>query len=301
MKKIQLLLLAAVLIMTTGCDTQFNIGCISPEGDRVTRNLFYKDFTEVNVSIQCELTLVEGPDFEIVIEAAENIIDALEDESSVVGDDLNLDLNGCSRLDKNDVKIRITLPFLEEIKIEGDASVATEGIYGNVDDLQIKLRGDAKLDLLFAEINECHLDILGDAVVELEANMQHFEIDIHGDGIIRSKDVTTHTAKVEILGDGFVELDITEEVEINIQGDGECVMTGEVANQSIEITGDAEIRNHNLIATNTDIRIIGDAYCEVHVVDELDIRITGDGEVCYKGNPFVNQDIQGTGKIINCN
>jgi hypothetical protein len=44
---------------------------------------------------------------------------------------------------------------------------------------------------------------------------------------------------------------------------------------------------------------VGD--CEVHVLNELNVTITGVGIVYYKGNPTINSSVTGMGQFIDSN
>lgn len=49
------------------------------------------------------------------------------------------------------------------------------------------------------------------------------------------------------------------------------------------------------------IRIDGSGDAEVTVAEELNVRILGSGDVLYKGTPTIDEDINGSGRVIDAN
>ena len=49
------------------------------------------------------------------------------------------------------------------------------------------------------------------------------------------------------------------------------------------------------------IENIGSGDIQVYCNESLDITITGDGNVYYKGSPSINVNISGSGKVVDAN
>lgn len=67
---------------------------------------------------------------------------------------------------------------------------------------------------------------------------------------------------------------------------------------SINIVGQGRVDVRPLITETMDLYLEGLAWFAVHVNRKLNVRVAGNGEVVYFGNPaFLNQSIFGKGKV----
>jgi phage-related protein len=71
-----------------------------------------------------------------------------------------------------------------------------------------------------------------------------------------------------------------------------------VEEADIHISGSGDVRNFGLQATKAKVKVSGSGNTEITVSNFLDVRINGSGDVYYKGNPSVNADISGSGKVV---
>lgn len=113
---------------------------------------------------------------------------------------------------------------------------------------------------------------------------------------------TSSTFFCEIEGDGKMELNMdTQEFDATISGTGYISAKGAASNQFINISGDGDIKLFDLMGSNADITFDGMGDVEVNVSSKLKVRISGAGNVYYKGNPSIDQKISGSGTVVNAN
>jgi len=301
MKNINIILIASLVLFLSACELPFNVGCISPEGNVETRTVSFETFDKVEIKIDAEVFITEGDTQEVVIESQSNVIDRILDDSSVRNDELILEINGCISMANNTVIVRITIPSLSGLKIAADGQFQTVGTFNNVSDLILDIEGDGKMELdLGDNLDLLSLDINGDGDVTCSGSAQEVDIDIDGDGKVFFHDLLGSEVRAQIKGDGELEINATEKLQLQITGDGEIEAIGTAELQQIKIIGDGKIKNFELFSTETDIDVQGDCDIEVRVSDLLNVKLRGDGKVCYKGDAVVEADITGGGKITNC-
>ncbi|MFC2080417.1 head GIN domain-containing protein [Bacteroidota bacterium] len=112
---------------------------------------------------------------------------------------------------------------------------------------------------------------------------------------------------ISINGAGDIELnrmENTENLYVSIDGVGRIEAKGEFPSLQyldIFITGSGSFLGYPAETSECLIEIEGSARCEVSVIDQLEVFISGAGLVRYRGNPSVYQNISGFGVIENKN
>ncbi len=104
------------------------------------------------------------------------------------------------------------------------------------------------------------------------------------------------TLRVSGLGHlSFTNLEC-DSLEVVISGRGEFAAAGRANHQSVRISGSAEYETPNLHSQSMRIVISGQGNATVRVSENLDINISGMGQVNYHGHPKLRQVISGLGK-----
>ena len=125
-------------------------------------------------------------------------------------------------------------------------------------------------------------------------------------------DVMTYEVRDNILHIGFkpnYTVNTSEEIsaDITIPSVSFVAITGvgdfelEGAKQEfldINITGSGNVSAFDMEVTDCQIKISGTGNCEVNVINSLDVRVSGVGNIFYKGSPpSVTQKITGVGNV----
>ena len=92
---------------------------------------------------------------------------------------------------------------------------------------------------------------------------------------------------------GQIEADV---LKTNISGRGEFKGTGAVNHQDINISGSGEYQAPDLSSQTAKVVISGQGNATLRVAENLDITISGVGQVNYYGRPSLRQVISGMGK-----
>ncbi len=83
-----------------------------------------------------------------------------------------------------------------------------------------------------------------------------------------------------------------------IQGNGHASLAGHTRLLELQISGAGSLSAFDLSAEVAHLTISGKGFAEVYATDTLRVEIVGSGFVRYKGEPVVEAEISGTGKLI---
>ncbi len=129
-------------------------------------------------------------------------------------------------------------------------------------------------------------------------------ITLSGSASVRAEEpLQTQKFSVIISGSGRVyiaELD-ADELDVTVSGSGRLNIGGgqKLEMSKIVISGSGRIEAGNLPVGMMDALISGSGSCRVHVLSDLNVRISGSGRVIYSGNPLIDARISGSGRVVN--
>ncbi|MGX5820124.1 head GIN domain-containing protein [Chitinophaga lutea] len=130
---------------------------------------------------------------------------------------------------------------------------------------------------------------------------QYRKITFSGAGSVTAAD-TIHSAgfSFELNGSGNSSLKVdAPAVQAWINGSGNLTLEGRSNTYEAEINGSGDIRAAALQTGQANVRINGSGEQSIWVTTRLDARITGSGNIRYKGAPgTINSSVTGSGKII---
>jgi hypothetical protein len=109
---------------------------------------------------------------------------------------------------------------------------------------------------------------------------------------------------VSIESDEEIRFDITIPSirSITLAGIGNFELSGYYEEElTINLTGVGDVDAYGIRVGTCTIRSSGVGNCRVHVLDVLDVIISGIGNVYYRGNPTVTQSVTGLGQLIPAN
>lgn len=132
------------------------------------------------------------------------------------------------------------------------------------------------------------------------------ELSVDGNYTISSESLLKNidnSLKIDLDGNGnfSLSLDNLALLELEIDGNGKVDIEGVTNRFNIDCDGNSEIRAHDFLAEIIDIEIDGNATLDVHASQRLIVNMDGKGSVCYKGNPQITSNQEGSSRIKNCN
>lgn len=109
--------------------------------------------------------------------------------------------------------------------------------------------------------------------------------------------------KIDLDGNGdlSLNLDVLSLLELNVDGNCKAEFSGITQKININCDGNSEVRAHDFLAEIIDIKIDGNCTTDVNASQKLIVNMDGNGTVCYKGNPQITSNQEGSSRIKNCN
>lgn len=276
MKKLTTLfaaVVAALGLMSCGQST-YNSGdwfgrkTVKASKTYVTKDIRVDNFTRVEMASSFDVTYAQKsgrPTVEVY--TSDNIVDLLD--IYVKGGTLHLGFKKNVRVSYNKLQVRISSEGLNGVALSGSGSFLLPGEL-NTGDLKLSVTGSGDL-----KVNRVVCTDLKTAVT--------------GSGNLSGTDLVCGSAKGSITGSGDVEFShllASGEVKVEVTGSGTFKINGGKAQQAdYGITGSGDILAAGLEASRVDTHISGSGDIECHAVDFLKVRVSGSGDVGYKGDP----------------
>lgn len=141
----------------------------------------------------------------------------------------------------------------------------------------------------------------GSLKVEAEAGPTEARVSGSGDLVVRGN---LASFEGNVSGSGKIELQATVSgnTAFDISGSGKIFASGKSNTVEAEISGSGKVLAADLETGTCRVRISGSGSVELHVTDELDAKISGSGDVRYRGNPArINTHSSGSGSVKKLN
>ncbi len=121
-------------------------------------------------------------------------------------------------------------------------------------------------------------------------------VSLAGSGDVYSSDVIkSNNFKTALAGSGDIKLAVdASNVSSSIAGSGDISLTGNADTFKCAISGSGDIKAYELQSNDADVKIAGSGTIRISVKDNLIAKVSGSGDVYYKGNPK-KQDVKVSG------
>ncbi|MDC6389977.1 DUF2807 domain-containing protein [Maribacter sp. PR1] len=112
-------------------------------------------------------------------------------------------------------------------------------------------------------------------------------IALSGSGdIVGKTTIRTNNLDTAMSGSGDISLDIdADTVSASMSGSGDIMLSGSTRDFDATISGSGDIKAFDLEADNVDATVSGSADIKVTANKMLKARVSGSGDITYKGNP----------------
>lgn len=125
-------------------------------------------------------------------------------------------------------------------------------------------------------------------------------VSLSGSGdIVGKKTLKTTSFTTSMSGSGDITLDLdASSIAASMSGSGDINLSGSTTDFDVTISGSGDIKAYELEADNVDATISGSADIKVTANKRLKARVSGSGDIHYKGNPEkVDTKTSGSGDI----
>ena len=126
------------------------------------------------------------------------------------------------------------------------------------------------------------------------------EVELAGSGDLWTEDtITAQNLDVSLAGSGDVKLDVdATSVEARLAGSGDLTLKGKTTNLEASVAGSGDFHGFGLQSDNTEVSVAGSGDATVVSKIMLKARVSGSGDIEYKGNPTKEDNkVNGSGSI----
>ncbi|MCM4151278.1 DUF2807 domain-containing protein [Arenibacter sp. N53] len=137
--------------------------------------------------------------------------------------------------------------------------------------------------------------------VSITIPVEHINsLSLSGSGdIVGKKTIKTDFFETSMSGSGDIALSLdATSVKASMSGSGDMALSGITTNFEAFISGSGDINAYDLIADNVVATVSGSANIEVTANTKLDAKVSGSGDIDYRGNPEkISSKVSGSGDI----
>lgn len=125
-------------------------------------------------------------------------------------------------------------------------------------------------------------------------------VTLSGSGdIVGKKKLKSDDFSASMSGSGDITLEVeTNSLSTSMSGSGDITLSGKAGDFDVSISGSGDIKAYELEAENVDAQVSGSADIKVTVNGMLKARVSGSGDIHYRGNPTkIDSKTSGSGDI----
>jgi len=188
---------------------------------------------------------------------------------------------------KNSANVFITQGKEQSFTIEAEDNIVSH-ITTTIKDSELKISTDEDIH----PTKEINIYI---TVTELSA------LELKGSGNIKtSNEIKCNDMTLRLTGSGNISLMLdSKTLNLELTGSGNIDLEGQTNEATMSISGSGNVESKGLKSINDEISITGSGNCTVDVKNNLNVLITGSGNVYYLTDPeSIRGTIKGSGKII---
>ena len=167
-----------------------------------------ESFTKINIQNDAKIFIKQDSACTVRFSGNDNVSDGL---TTIRNNTLIINGNP-------DNELNITMPLLEQLKIEGHGSVTGISTF-KTDDLNLQIDGDGKI-VLDVTAKKISSQISGIGKIVLSGTADETSFSIPGSGKIDALGLKTIKSTVNVSGIGKCMVDVTDELNTNISGSG---------------------------------------------------------------------------------
>ncbi len=208
-------------------------------GNVITQDRNVGNFSGVRSHGFFDVYLTSGPTNSVRIEAEENIQQHIQ--THLEGNVLKIETeDGIWLKPRRDVKVYITSPSLNEVKVYGSGNITSQSKITNRDKMQLGIYGSGDIK---ADINApvVEADISGSGNINLAGEVKEFDGEINGSGDIKAADLKAEDTKVSINGSGSANIFASVKLDIAVRGSGDVRYSGP-AHVTSDIRGSGSVK-----------------------------------------------------------
>lgn len=232
----QIVAALAVLLLCTSCGWR----TIKGNGNVVTQTRNEVGFKDVKTAGNFDLYLLQGNDFLVRVEAEENLQQYIVAERN--GNTLMIKVrNGVLLRPQKDMKVFVTAPVFDAIRIAGSGDVIAETPLASGEKMAFEIAGSGNIRVQDLDVPELQVKIAGSGDAELAGQTRLASYRIAGNGNIRAGRLLAEQARVHIAGSGNVWVYASMLLDVHIAGGGDVQYYGNPDKINQKVAGSGRV------------------------------------------------------------
>jgi len=228
-----IIIISILAILITSCRKEIFNDCFRGNGNIVTEEITIEEIKGLSLSSDIILDLTQGSEQKIFITTHQNIIDRIKERGEVKGDRWDLGLNGCVKSDEP-IRLDVTLSDLNYISLAGDGEVMTTSPFSNLDEVEISVSGDSRMNLDLGSFQHLKTTITGDSDMTIIGSAPSSKHRITGDATLTFDKLSVETCDIQVTGDAHIRVRVEQELNLKVTGDANiCYFGDPVVNQQV--------------------------------------------------------------------
>ncbi|MCD8080217.1 MAG: DUF2807 domain-containing protein [Bacteroides sp.] len=253
-------ILTAIFCMVFSVNAMAQQKRVTASKNYITEKRTVGSFNAIQVtgSPDVQYTQTSGsPSLEVY--GSDNILEVLE--TKVEGNTLKIGFKKNTSIQKTGpLKIKVSGPALEKVSITGSGDVTFVNGMNSNGSLSLSVTGSGDIEGKGVSVNE-------------------LKISVTGSGDIKIRDIQSNSVSATVTGSGDIDL------------------SGNASEAIYRVSGSGDITASNLVTRRVDAQISGSGDIKCHATEFLKGRVSGSGDIGYKGNPEIDFPKKGLYKL----
>ncbi len=207
--------LCSLLIVFSSCTKS-----ITGEGPTATQIRQVANFNKIKLNGSGDVEIVPSNAQQVIVSGYTNLLEVYE--SKVINGELVLGFESRKNIRNDNIKVRIEIPDIRGININGSGDVMINGFLQGTD-LNALINGSGRIRIQSSAFNSTSYNI-------------------NGSGDIFAAGIPSKTSEASITGSGFIELNCSQNLKIRISGSGTIDYYGNPPTTDIAISGSGVVR-----------------------------------------------------------
>ena len=224
-----------------------------------------QNFNKIKVSNTIEVEIVQAPDYEITVEADDNIIPYILTE--VNGNTLNIKLDGIFISNIKKAKVYVKMPEITDLRASASSEIETKTPI-RCDDLVIKSSSSADIKLAQITANS----------IIAEASSSS-DIKIGKAYVIEFRGASSSAADIDVE---YIEAD---NIDLTSSSSSEIEIKGKALNLHIDASSASTIKTKELLVNNVVADASSSSTIKVNPIVSLKAKASSTGDIYYYNNP----------------
>ncbi len=223
--KITIALIVALIMSSCVFDANFGTGK-KGNGEVVKdRREINDDFTVISASEGLDVFVTQGSDYEITVEADENIIDLIGTDIS----DGKLKVHAIENIGRATKKIYVTLPEVSAMYVSSGADLVSQGVIkADKISLDASSGADLRVELTADEVDA---DSSSGADIRISGQANLFYADASSGSDIKAKDFMVKTCHADASSGAGIDVNVSEALTADASSGADISYTGEASVQ----------------------------------------------------------------------